>query len=243
MKQDNNNLIRCYATSPFECSYLPKQSATNLIIDPSLELNDALLSALLEQGFRRSGGHVYRPNCPHCQACISVRIPVERFKPNRSQRRNFRHNHDLSHYSSAASFNQEQFELYCRYLAARHNDSDMNNPTPAEYIGFLTTPGISTVFHEFRHRDELLAVSVIDHTDNGLSAVYTFFDPDHANRGLGSFTILWLIQHAHDLGLPWVYLGYWIEACKKMRYKTRFTPCEGYINGCWQQISPLLGAS
>jgi len=239
MKHTNNNSIRCFATPPFECSYLPEQSATNLIIDPGLELNDTLLGGLLDLGFRRSGGNIYRPNCLACQACISIRVPVKKFNPNRSQRRCFRQNQDLSHSSSAAKFDKEQFELYRNYLAARHADSDMSNPIPADYIGFLTTPGVNTQFHEFRLHDKLLAVSVVDHTPNGLSAVYTFFDPSQTHRGLGTFTILWMIEHARSLNLAWVFLGYWIEACDKMRYKTRFTPCEGYIDDNWQQINPI----
>lgn len=235
----NNNSIRCYVTQPFECSYLPGRSATNLVIDPNVELDNLLLGALLDQGFRRSGGHVYRPNCMGCKACISIRVPTDKFKSNRSQRRNLRHNQDLSHTSTPAAFNDEQFELYRTYLAARHTDSEMNNPIPADYMGFLTTPGINTVFHEFRLGDKLLAVSVADHTANGLSAVYTFFDPTHSQRGLGTFTILWLIKHSHELGLPWAYLGYWIENCQKMSYKTRFKPCEGYIDDNWRQINPV----
>jgi len=238
MKHEDNNSIRCYATPPFECSYLPGRSATNLVIDPSLALNDALLGALFERGFRRSGGHIYRPNCLHCQACISIKIPVNKFSPSRSQRRCLRQNQDLSHSSSAAIFNNEQFELYRSYLAIRHSGSEMNNPTPEDYLGFLTTPGISTEFHTFKSQDQLLAVSVIDYTPNGLSAVYTFFDPNQEHRSLGTFTILWMIQHARSLGLPWVYLGYWIEACDKMRYKTRFIPCEGYIDENWRQVNP-----
>jgi len=239
MKHENNNSIRCYVTPPFECSYLPGQNATNLVIDPRLELNDALLGALHDQGFRRSGGHIYRPNCLDCQACISIRVPVDKFISNRSQRRCWRQNQDLSYSSSTAIFNEEQFELYRRYLAARHADSEMNNPSQEDYMGFLTTPGVNTQFHEFRLQDKLLAVSVVDHTPNGLSSVYTFFDPNQTQRGLGTFTILWMIQHARSLGLPWVYLGYWIEACDKMRYKTRFTPCEGYIDDNWRQIYPV----
>ena len=239
MKHENNNSIRCYVTPPFECSYLPGRSATNLVIDPSLELNDALLGALLDRGFRRSGGHIYRPNCQGCQACISTRVPADKFIPNRSQRRCMHQNQDLSHSASIATFKQEQFELYCSYLAARHADSDMNNPSQEDYMDFLATPGVNTQFHEFRHQNKLLAVSVIDHTPNGLSAVYTFFDPSQAHRSLGTFTILWMIQHARSLGLPWIYLGYWIEACDKMRYKTRFKPCQGYIDDNWQQINPV----
>ncbi len=236
MKHNNKHSIRCYSTPPCECSYLPKQNATNLVVDPSLVLNDALLGELLEQGFRRSGGLTYRPNCINCQACIATRVSTESFTPNRSQRRCWRQNQELSHSSSTTTFTEAQFELYCRYLAARHTDSEMNNPTPEEYINFLTSPGVTTQFHEFRHQDKLLAVAVVDHTANGLSAVYTFFDPNQAQRGLGTFTILWMIEHARRLHLPWVYLGYWIEACKKMRYKARFTPCQGYINEHWQLI-------
>ncbi len=236
MTQQPDHTIRCHTTVPFDCSYLPGYTASNLVIDQDLTLNPPLLGALLNNGFRRSGGHVYRPQCPNCQQCISIRVPVNRFKFDRSQRRNWRLNQSLQHIATATEFRDEQFELYQRYLAARHQDSEMNHPIPADYIGFLTAPGVNTVFHEFRQQDKLLAIAVADHTPNGLSAVYTFFDPDFDHLGLGTYAILWLIQHTRDLGLPWVYLGYWIKDCRKMSYKSRFTPCEGYIDNDWRQI-------
>lgn len=236
MNRQHNSSIRCHVTVPFECSYLPNRLASNLVVDPGLPLNDDLLAALLSSGFRRSGGHVYRPQCSGCRECISIRIPVNRFRPDRSQRRTWRRNQDLQHIPTAAGFEKEQFALYRKYLASRHRDSEMSNPIPADYIGFLTSPGIKTVFHEFRQDGELLAVAVADHTAYGLSAVYTFFDPEHADRSLGSHAILWLIEHARNLGLPWVYLGYWIRDCRKMNYKTRFRPCEGYIDNAWRPL-------
>ena len=236
MTHQANNSIRCHITVPFDCSYLPGLKATNLVIDPSLPLNDKLLGALLNSGFRRSGGHVYRPQCPNCQRCVSIRIPVNRFQPDRGQRRNWRKNKSLQHYATPAVFNDEQFALYKKYLASRHGDSEMNNPIPADYIAFLTAPGIKTIFHEFRQDQKLLAIAVTDHTPNGLSAVYSFFDMDYAQLGLGTYAILWLIQHAHHLGLPWVYLGYWIKDCRKMSYKTRFMPCQGFIDNEWRDI-------
>ncbi|ALP53470.1 hypothetical protein Tel_10095 [Candidatus Tenderia electrophaga] len=236
MNRQNTNSIRCHVTAPFECSYLPGRQASNLVVDPGLPLNDHLLGALLNSGFRRSGAHVYRPQCNGCQECVSVRVPVKRFRPDRSQRRNWRRNRDLCHTPCAAEFQDEQFQLYRRYLASRHHDSEMSNPIPADYVGFLTSPGVRTVFHEFRLEQQLLAVAVADHTPNGLSAVYSFFDPDHPHRGLGTYAVLWLIQHARHVGLPWVYLGYWVKECRKMSYKTRFMPCEGYIDNEWRPV-------
>ena len=236
MTQQENHSIRCHMTVPFDCSYLPEHLASNQVIDPTLTLNPTLLGALLNNGFRRSGNHVYRPQCPDCQQCVSIRIPVSTFKPNRSQQRNWRQNQALHKITTGAELRDEQFELYQRYLAARHSDSEMNNPIPADYIGFLTAPNVKTAFHEFRHQDRLLAIAVADHTPNGLSAVYTFFDPDCTKLGLGTYAILWLIHHARELGLPWVYLGYWIKDCRKMSYKTHFNPCEGYIDNTWQEI-------
>lgn len=236
MTQQDNHRIRCHITMPFDCSYLPGSLASNQVIDPTLALNPTLLGALLNNGFRRSGSHVYRPQCPNCQQCISIRVPLDTFKPNRSQQRNWRRNQGLHHVATTAEFRDDQFELYKHYLAARHQDSEMNNPIPADYIGFLTAPNVKTIFHEFRQKDQLVAIAVADHTPNGLSAVYTFFDPNYTHLGLGTYAILWLIQHARELGLPWVYLGYWIRDCRKMSYKTRFKPCEGYIDNTWQKI-------
>lgn len=227
--------IRCFITMPFACSYLPEREARNLIIDPALPLTPALLDDLLNIGFRRSGQHLYRPNCEGCHACISLRLPSRSFKPDRGQRRNWQKNGEIEH-RTTTGFSDEQFALYQRYINARHSDSSMANPSADEYINFLTAAGIDTRFHEFRLHQRLIAVAVTDHTPHGLSAVYTFYDPEFEQRGLGTYAILWQVYHAQQLQLPWLYLGYWIRECDKMSYKNRFGPCQGYINGAWLEI-------
>ncbi len=228
--------LRCYITVPFSCSYIDGNEAQNLIVDPSQPLNNQLHANLLNIGFRRSGAHLYRPQCESCKACISLRIPAHIFKPNRSQKRTWQRNQDLKHHRAPAEFRDEHFELYRRYISSRHEGSSMENPTEQEYMGFLTSPGITTHFHEFRLDDELVAVAVTDRTPQGLSAVYTFYDPQHVKRSLGSYAIMWQIQLAQRLNLPWVYLGYWVKECDKMSYKTKYKPAEIYVNGKWQEV-------
>ena len=233
---DSQSSIRCFITPNHDCSYLADKKACNLVIDPQLPLSDVLLGNLLNSGFRRSGEHIYRPKCQSCQECRSLRVTVRRFKPNRSQRRNLKLNADLDHFDMGNGFKQEHFELYCRYLESRHQGSEMSEPSPDEYLNFLTAKNISTHFHEFRRDGRLLAVAVTDHTPFGLSAVYTFFEPEFAALGLGIYAVLYQIKLAEQLGLPWVFLGYWVKACKKMNYKTNFRPYELYINEEWRQF-------
>ena len=233
----SSHSLRCYITVDFDCSYLPGRRARNLVLDPDVKLNSALLGELLNQGFRRSGDHLYRPHCDQCQACLPLRIPVDRFTPTRNQRRCLRNNVDLDHHAHPASFNQAHFELYRRYLNQRHPESSMANPSEEEYLSFLCCEGVDTWFHEFRLDEQLVAVAVTDHVPLGLSAVYTFFEPEMAPRSLGTYAILWQIQAARRLGLPWLYLGYWIEESPAMRYKSRFRPAEYFKNGGW---TPLI---
>lgn len=234
--QMNEQTIRCFSSAPFACSYLPQHEARNLIIDPAIPLTSSLLGTLLNTGFRRSGQHLYRPDCQQCQSCIPVRLESRRFKPSRSQRRNWRQNSELIH-QTTVGFSDEQFELYKKYLDARHSDSNMANPSVKEYIGFLTASGVDTRFHEFRLKGQLIAVAVTDHTPLGLSAVYTFYHPDFQQRALGIYAILWQIHHAQQLELPWVYLGYWIKECDKMSYKNSFQPSQGYYGKRWQRLA------
>lgn len=231
--------LRCFITVPFACSYLENREAQNLIMDQDHPLNDQLYANLLDIGFRRSGGHLYRPQCEGCKACISLRLPTRIFKPNRNQRRVWTKNHDLKHHRRNSEFSREHFSLYRRYIEGRHPGSTMQNPTEGEYLGFLTSPAITTHFHEFRLDKKLVAVAVTDRTPNGLSAVYTFYDPDYRDRSLGTYAILWQIHLAQRLKLPWLYLGYWVKECDKMRYKNKFRPCEGYFDGQWQDIGKL----
>lgn len=228
------NTLRCYITIDFDCSYLPPRLARNLLVDPAVPLNTPLFDVLLNHGFRRSGGHVYRPHCDGCQECIPVRVASQRFRPNRKQLRCLRRNQDLTQHPAPAEFNAEHFELYRRYLAQRHVDSSMNNPTQEDYLKFLTCPGIETLFHEFRLGKQLVAVAVTDYVPSGLSAIYSFFEPALSQRSLGSYTIMWQLQEALRRKLPYVYLGYWIKDCRKMAYKNQFLPLEIFRHGLWQ---------
>lgn len=225
--------IQCYITAAHDCSYLEGKTASNLVIDPKLPLNNALLGELLNNGFRRSGDHTYRPQCQNCSECRSLRVSVAQFKANRSQRRNWKANHELQHIDVSNDFKDEHFQLYRKYLASRHHDSEMSDPSPDDFQNFLTAPGINTRFHEIRLHKRLLAVAITDHTPFGLSAVYTFFDPEYEYLGLGIYAILLQIKLSKQLELPWLYLGYWVKDCAKMRYKSNYYPFEAFIDKEW----------
>ena len=224
--------LRMFLTTDYACSYLPDRRARNLVADPAVTDNP-LYTQLAELGFRRSGEHVYRPHCRGCTACRSLRVPVERFQPNRSQQRLWKRNRDLRVRVLPAEFDGEHFELFARYIGTRHAGGGMDPASPENYWSFVASRWCSTWLYEFRLDRELLAVAVVDRMDEGLSAVYTFFDPLHKARGLGTYAILWQIAEARRLGLPWVYLGYWIEQCGKMAYKARFNPHEIFVPERW----------
>lgn len=224
--------LRMFLTTDYPCSYLPGRMARNLVADPTVTDN-RLYTQLAGLGFRRSGEHIYRPHCRGCTACRSLRIPVERFQPNRAQRRIWTRNQDLHMREMEATFQDEHFELFARYIMVRHSGGGMDPASPENYWSFVTSRWCPTWLCEFRLHQRLLAVAVIDRLDNGLSAVYTFFDPLEEARGLGTFAILWQIAEAQRLGLDWVYLGYWIERCSKMAYKARFNPHEIFITERW----------
>ncbi|OQW94255.1 MAG: arginyltransferase [Beggiatoa sp. IS2] len=223
-----------YATPPHECSYLSNRQATTIFIDPHFPKDSVLYETLSEHGFRRSGEHLYRPHCHHCNACIPVRIPVNSFTPRRSQRRVWQKNQDITVAATASVFRREHFTLYCRYLAARHKGGGMDNPNPDSYMQFLTSNWSDTIFYEFRLNKQLFAIAVADFFENGMSAVYTFFDPDCPARSLGTQAILWEIEEAKRLQLDWLYLGYWVQECQKMRYKIAYQPLEYYRQGIWR---------
>lgn len=222
-----------YATPPHECSYLAERQAVTLFADPKAPMNMTIYSALAEAGFRRSGQYVYQPRCPNCDSCIPARIAWRDFRPNRSQKRVIKHNLDLTVHITPSGFNDEQFELYRRYMHTRHPDSGMDVGDADQYLSFLDSSWSRTEFVEFRLGERLLAVAVIDVMENGLSAVYTFFDPDESKRSLGALAILWQIGEAERRGLDYVYLGYYIEECDKMAYKRAYRPLEVFRNGNW----------
>ncbi|MAC33542.1 MAG: arginyltransferase [Haliea sp.] len=225
--------LKVYTTYPHTCSYLPDREATTLFIDPRQDIDQALYSRLSQLGFRRSGSHIYRPHCTDCRACIPARIPVERFQPDRSQRRIWRRNQDLLVMHSQDIRDEEAYDLYYRYIEQRHADGDMFPPDREQYLSFLNDPWQVTRYLRFYDGEQLVAVAVVDELEDGLSAIYTFFEPEQERRGLGVFAILWQIQRARDLGLAHVYLGYWIENCQKMRYKDRYQPLELLLDGRW----------
>lgn len=230
--------LRCYLGQLQTCNYLPGEISRVSYLDPDLDISTERYSALTRLGFRRSGKYVYRPCCPACQACQALRIPVRSFAPTRSQRRNWLRNRDVTVRHMPATFTEEHFRLYRCYQQERHPDSSMASSSRDEYMEFLACPGVTTEFIEFRCQGQLLAVSVIDQLDDGLSAVYTFFDPAQAGRGPGVFAVLWQISEACRRGLDWLYLGYRIRNCRKMSYKDNFRPCQILVDGNWQVLHP-----
>ncbi len=222
-----------FITTPHPCSYLPAAEAKTLLADPQAVMDTGIYGQLAELGFRRSGEQVYRPHCDHCQACVPVRIPVDRYQPRRREDRIWKRNQDLDIQVQNTEFRNEHYHLYERYLQARHPGGGMDNPSPEGYLAFLRSPWCNTRFVEFRLNGSLLAVAVCDLLPQGLSAVYTYFEPSEAKRSLGTYTILWQIAESRRRGLPWVYLGYWIEESAKMRYKGHFRPLQALRNGHW----------
>jgi len=213
----------------------------SLFTDPDYPMSPALYSKLVDMGFRRSGEHVYRPYCNLCKACMPSRLDVYKFRMSRSQKRTFNKNQDLDINRFPPTFNTERFKLYRRYVSQRHTGGDMDIPEPSRYQSFISSSWCKTVFYEYRLGEKLLAVSVVDILSNGLSAFYTFFDPDYRERGLGTYSVLWLIEEAKRLELRWIYLGYWIEHCTKMEYKSKFKPLEVFSNQRWERLDTLTG--
>lgn len=225
-----------YASPPHACSYLPAREAVTLFADPHSPMNPSLYSVLAKLGFRRSGNYVYRPRCPTCDACRPARIPVHEFQPDRSQRRAVRRNQDLAVSVLPAQYQEEHYRLYRKYIHRRHADGGMDVDDPTRYLEFLGSRWMDTRFVEFRLQERLLMVAVIDLMHDGLSAVYTFFDPDEASRSLGTQAVLWQVEEARRRQLPYVYLGYWIAESPHMAYKKRFRPLEVYEGGRWQKL-------
>jgi len=229
--------LRYFLSAPHACSYLPQQQASTVFTDPKQDINEQLYSNLAEHGFRRSGSDFYRPRCQHCQACIPLRIAVQKFQPNRTQRRTWRHMTKISTHIRTAEFDEEHFNLYCRYLKSRHKDGGMDNPTEESYLSFLSCKDITTHFIEFRISGKLLSVAVVDQLKNSWSAVYTFFDPEMDGLSPGVLAILWEINHCKNKGMDWLYMGYWIKSCQKMSYKQNYRPCQIYSNKEWQYLT------
>jgi arginine-tRNA-protein transferase len=226
-----------YATFPYPCPYLPDRTAVSAVYDPDAPVGSLLYSDLIRHGFRRSGHRLYRPHCPQCSACKSLRIPVADFRPSRSQRRAWRHNADLHTTLRAPEVTAEDFALYSRYQRVRHPGGEMDFDSPEDYGRACLASPVDTVIAEFREDGgRLMAVAITDVLPAGLSAVYTFFDPHEPRRSLGTLAVLWQIEYARRVGLPHVYLGYWIRESPQMAYKSRFRPAEAWEGDGWRPL-------
>jgi arginine-tRNA-protein transferase len=222
------------------CSYLDEQISQTVFVYPPSQLNTAIYSQLIQQGFRRSGDDVYVPHCPQCNACIPARLAVKEFKPNRSQQRCRIKNSQTQAVIKPAVFEQAHYELYIRYQKHRHRGGDMAESSPDDYFNFLSSSWCDTVFVEFLINEQLVGIAVIDQLNNALSAVYTFFDPEFSDYSLGVYAVLWQIDYAKRQQKDFVYLGFWIKACQKMAYKSNYQPLQIFRNRQWQNYTTLF---
>ena len=237
--------LQFYVTTPYTCGYLPKKLAQSLIATPHHLVDADVYSGLIQQGFRRSGKFSYRPHCESCNACIPVRVILRDFVPNRSQKRAYKQHADLSAHVMPLGYHESHFALYTSYQATRHPDDNLKKQAEAhrtaqiqneadEYRHFLCQSNVESAMVEFRDtNNQVKIVSVIDVVNDGISAVYTFYDAAESKASYGTHSIMWLIEWTKLLDLPYFYLGYWIADSQKMAYKQAFKPQEKLIDGEW----------
>ena len=228
---------RFYYSAPSPCPYLPGKVERRIFADlsgPDAVLNYDLLS---EAGFRRSLGFAYRPACPGCNACVPVRIPVAEFVDRPHWRRVRSSNADLAVRLRPPLATDEQFALFCRYQQSRHGDGEMARMDFSDYRTMVEVGAIESRIVEMRDpRGALVAACLVDYLAHGVSAVYSYYAPEFARRGLGNYMILWLVDDARRDGLDHVYLGFWIRQSRKMSYKARFQPLEGLAANGWHRL-------
>ncbi len=235
--------LQFYLTAAYPCSYLPDRLARSQVATPTHLVDTVVFSELATQGFRRSGLHVYRPRCDACQACVPVRIPVADFRPNRSQRRCQTRNADLVSSLKPLVFEEAHYRLYRRYQSSRHAGGGMDQDDREQYRNFLLMSRVDSALLEYALDGRVVMVGLVDRLLDGLSAVYAFYDPDESRRGLGVYNVLTLVELSRRMGLPHVYLGYWIAESRKMAYKRQYQPLEGYIDGHWRRLDAVAQRS
>lgn len=227
-----------YTTAPLPCPYVPGRTERKVVTEITGPDADALHDRLSRAGFRRSHNIAYAPVCPSCQACVPIRIPVDAFQPDRTLRRLAKANAMVEGFEVPARATAEQFHLFQRYQAVRHGEGDMATMSFYDYRAMVEDTPIDTFMVEFRDPDDtMVGACLTDRLGDGLSAVYSFFVPGLEKRSLGTYTILWLIDRARSLGLPYVYLGYWVPESRKMAYKSRFRPSEILSGGVWRVLT------
>lgn len=234
---DTEQPAQFFLTPKHPCSYLNRNNAQTLFFDPRKVITTDLYQTLTDQGFRRSGSHLYRPHCNGCNACIPCRVPVDGFAPTRKHRKVARRNADLTIKVEEATFSKRHYHLYERYISLRHADGDMYPASEDQFRSFLLSPWSNSVFISLYDRDRLLSVAVTDKQPNGLSAIYTFFEPNESRRSLGVMSILAQIELCREWDLAYLYLGYWIKDCDKMNYKAQYRPTELFVNNRWVTLN------
>jgi leucyl-tRNA---protein transferase len=231
--------LQFYVTTPYPCGYIAKNLAQSLIATPHHLVDADVYSELISQGFRRSGKFAYRPHCENCNKCVPVRIVLDQFKPNRSQKRAYKQHPDLKVSILPLEYNQSHFELYNQYQTIRHvSDEELKTGKEAndaeQYRQFLCSSNVESLMIEFQNnRGEVKIVCVVDLVRDGVSAVYTFYDATEQKASYGTYAIMWLANWTKTLNLPYLYLGYWIEESRKMAYKESFNVQEKFIDGEW----------
>lgn len=240
IKQEDSQQIKLYAGPEHECGYLDGKSSISVFADPSMEFDNNLYSALSRLGFRRSANHVYRPQCPSCSACWAYRVITNEFSPNKTQKRILKSNLNLNIELVPATASVKDYELYEKYINLRHHDGDMYPPSFEQYDEFLFSDWCDTLLLKACDpSDKLQGIMVLDILDDGLSAVYSFFEPESEYKSLGVYLILQSILLCQRQQFPYCYLGYYIKNCQKMSYKESYKKAEVFVNNHWQNIENL----